>query len=330
MKQKDQKKRILILQQALLEKSSEEHPLTMQQLLQCCEEAGISAERKAIYDDLRVLQEFGMDIIYTRTPKQGYFVASRLMETAELKLLIDAVQASSFISCAKSEKIIRKLSSMTNCYEAQKLTSSISYPKNKAMNESIFYLIDQIQEAIDQSCAVSFQYFDLTIKKERKYRYESRRYDLIPYALFWDNQRYYCIGYDVRHQSFSHYRVDKMDRLKLMDVIHERQPFDLNEYTSRIFNMYQGVQEDIVLKVDISLANTIFDQFGQDVLIESVQENSFIVHLSMNIAPPLISWLLQFNQRLQVLSPALLIDEIRKTAIDALALYKKEDSSSSL
>lgn len=321
MKQGSQKQRILLIQQALKEHSDQNHPLTTAELVQYCFDHGIQSERKSIYDGLDTLRDFGMDIVYTLHPKRGYFLGNPLFQTAELKLLIDAVQASSFVSAKKSKLLIQKLSSLTSIHEAKRLTRQISYPKNKVMNERIFYTIDSLQQAIECDRPVSFLYFDITVQKQKQYRHHSRRYQLIPYAMVWENQRYYCIGYDQKHRSFSHYRIDKIDNLRILPDPIEKISFDLNEYTSRVFNMYQGKQENIILQVDIALANTIFDQFGQDVLISDVNEENFIIQFPMSIAPTLISWLFQFGQKIKVLSPDLLIEEMKKAASEVLALY---------
>ncbi len=328
MAQSNHKLRLLLIRQALIQKSDENHPLSLSDLIQLCYDHGLSAERKAIYDDLRALRESGLDILLTRQPKTGYFLADAPFETAELRLLIDAVQAASFISVKKTQQLIAKLSSLTNDYAAKKLLRTIAYPKNKASNENIFYTIDALQEAIDGHHPVSFLYFDMTVERQKQYRRSRFRYTLIPYAMIWENQRYYCIGMDQKHRGFSHYRIDKMDQLTLSTEVVEKQPFDCNEYISRIFRMYSGEAESVTLKVNRSLANAIFDQFGQEVLISEVTADSFLVHLTLSIAPPFLSWLFQFGNQIQVISPASLKETLKKTAQEVLQLYASEEKGS--
>lgn len=322
MIQSSNKHRLLLIQQALYQKSSENCPLSSNDLVQICYDAGIKAERKAIYTDIQALQDFGMDILFTRAPKQGWFVASRLFETAELKLLIDAVQASSFVTASKTKLLTEKLSQLSSPDQTKQLTREIIYPKNKMANEQIFYTIDQIQQAISENKAIHFYYFDINVHRQKKYRKQKQKYTLVPYAMIWDNQRYYCIGYDRKHQSFIHYRIDKMENISLEETHSDKLSFDLQEYISRVFSMFHGKNETVSLEVDNTLANVFFDQFGQDILISEVKETTFIVHLPVSVSMALIGWLLQFEDKVKVLAPQSMIETIKKTAQAVLSLYE--------
>lgn len=324
MTQSSNKHRLLLIQQALYQKSSESSPLSSSDLVQICYDAGIKAERKAIYSDIQALQDFGMDILFTRVPKQGWFIASRLFETAELKLLIDAVQASSFVTPSKTKQLTEKLSQLSSPDQAKQLVREIIYPKNKMANEQIFYSVDQIQQAISENKAIQFYYFDINVYRQKKYRKQKQKYSLVPYAMIWDNQRYYCIGYNRKHQNFIHYRIDKMENISLEEESSDKLPFDLQEYASRVFSMFHGENETLSLEVDHTLANVFFDQFGQDILISEVKEETFIVHLPISVSMTLIGWLLQFKDKVMVLSPDSVIDEIKKTAQSVLSLYENK------
>lgn len=322
MKKNDNRIRLLAVLEILQTYSDEKHPLSSTDILQYLSLQNISAEKKAIIKDIKALEEAGLDILFTHTPKQGYYLASRLFEKVELRLLIDAIQASSFISYAKSKQLIQKLTSLNSQYDAENLNSTI-IDNNKSTNEKLFYSINELQNALQEKRAVSFLYFDLDIHKQKIYRKQKRRYTLIPYTTLWNNQRYYCIGYDTKHQSFSHYRIDKMEDIQLENIQLERPVFHLQEYISKhIFDMYQGKQDTVKLRVDLSLLNVIYDQFGQDILIYNIQENTFDIAVSVSISVTFISWLFNFGNKIQVLAPSSLIEQIKKTAHETLSLYE--------
>lgn len=323
MKKNDNRIRLLAVLEILQAYSDEKHPLSSTDIIQYLSERGISAEKKAIIKDIKALEEAGLDLLFTHTPKQGYYLASRLFENVELRLLIDAIQASSFISYAKSKQLIQKLTSLNSQYDNESL-NGILIDNHKSKNEKLFYSINELQQALQEKRAISFLYFDLDIHKQKQYRKEKRRYNLIPYTTLWNNQRYYCIGYDTKHQSFAHYRIDKMEDIQLENIIVERPLFNLQEYsTNHIFDMYQGKQGTVKLRVDLSLLNVIYDQFGQDVLIYNIQENTFDIAVSVSISITFISWLFNFGNKIQVLAPSSLIEQIKKTALETLSLYQK-------
>ncbi len=309
----ENRKRILLILDILKKKSDETHPLSMKELIQHCFNHGINVERKTVYADIEILKEHGYDILFTRYKKQGYFLSENLFQVAELKILIDAVCASTFISNKKSHELINKLTSSTNIYEQELLQSQCYFPENKISNEKILYNIDTIQQAIIQNKEITFQYFDITVHKQKKYRKQAKRYTLIPYATLWENQRYYTIGYNTKYDCYQHYRVDKIDHIKIENTIEKITYFDLSTYTKKSLGIYSE-EHNVILKCDLSLANEIFDQFGQNVLISEVTESSFTIQLILNVSPPLISWILQFKNKITAVSPQLLIDEIKDIA----------------
>lgn len=322
MKQTKSKQRLLFVLKELYQNSDEKHPISCGELILRCSEQGFGCDRKAIYNDLQALEESGFDILYTRTPRQGYFLASRLFEAAELRLVRDSLQASRMISPKKKQRLFQKLSALGSKYDAVYLNAPSLPEENKTVNEGLFYTIDLLLKAIDENHPVSFYYYDLDLNRQKVYRRNKARYTLIPYALIWENQRYYCIGMDERHDNFSHWRIDKMDYLLVLDETASKRRFDLSEYSSRVFGMFQGPLENVVLRAERSLLNVIFDQFGQDVLISEVTETHFVVHLLIGVAPPLVSWLFQFEGRIEVLAPASFIETMKKTAQSVLSLYE--------
>lgn len=206
-----QKLKLLYLKQILEEQTDENHPITTQQLVERLAEMGIRAERKSIYSDMACLQEFGMDVCTAHGRGGGYFLASREFELPELKLLVDAVQSSRFLSERKSVELISKLEKLASRYDAGSLRRQVTVSgRVKTMNESIYYNVDRIHDAIASDVQITFRYFDWGVDRERHYR--DRLYTASPYALCWDDQNYYLIAHSERH-GLTHYRVDKMMRI---------------------------------------------------------------------------------------------------------------------
>ena len=207
-----QKLKILYVMDFLLRNSDENHPVSVAQLIAELSGHGISAERKSIYDDIESLREYGLDVIQSGTGKSsGYYVASREFELPELKLLVDSVQSSKFITYKKTMSLIKKIENLTSVYDAQTLSRQV-YVKNriKTMNESIYYNVDEIHRGIAANRKIRFHYFEYTVQKERRFRRAGAWYIISPYALSWDDENYYLVGFDSEAGRIKHFRVDKM------------------------------------------------------------------------------------------------------------------------
>ncbi len=317
-KSENSKLKCLMILKILCKYSNSDHPLNATKINDYLSEFNLESERKSIYRDIEVLKNAGFNIESTR---EGFYAGDLLFELPELKLLVDAVQSSSFITAKKTKEIVQKLTTLTNDYDALQLNRQLFLSKKKTENEKIFYLVDKLQQAISQNKPVTFKYFDYTIRKEKKYRRNSSRYHLLPYALLWENQQYYCIGYSEKYQNFSHYRVDRMDDIEVLNDPQDKIDLDLDEYTSKVFGMFTGQDETVTLSVDQSLANVIFDTFSKDVLISQSDEKSFTIHVKVSISEPFIAWIMQFQGKIKVLSPLSLIEKIKKQAQDLLSQY---------
>ena len=249
-KRSGQKLKLLYLMKILLEQTDEDHGLTISQLAQKLEEWGVSAERKSLYDDLETLRVYGLDVISPQG-RGSYGVGSRLFEVAELKLLVDAVQSSRFITAKKSRELIGKVESLASVYQAQTLQRQV-YVANriKTMNESIYYNIDALHQAIAQGQQISFRYFQWAVGEAgedavaRRFRREGERYQVSPWALTWDDENYYLVAYDTPEQKIKHFRVDKMEGIRLekekRDGAEQFQKFDMAVYSRQVFGMYGG------------------------------------------------------------------------------------------
>ncbi len=325
MKSSNQKLKLLYLMKILLEQTDEEHTLSVSQLITELKRYDISAERKSIYDDLECLRLFGLDICSVKSKSYGYFVASRDFELPELKLLVDSVQASKFITKKKSLELISKIESLAGRYAATKLRRQV-YVTNrvKAVNEQIYYNVDKIYEAISENRQITFRYFELDVDKQKVYRKDGGLYCESPLALSWDDENYYMIVYKKKYGNFAHYRVDKMDSIKLCDEKRElpEQDFDLSEYTKSIFSMFGGKAVNVSVKFENSLAGVVFDRFGTDIPTMRVDENHFVCNLNVAVSPVFLGWLVGFGDKAEILSPDFVVDEMKQLIKQLNKKYK--------
>ena len=272
-KSEGQKLKLLYLADLLRRETDEDHALSMSDILSRLEELGVHAERKSIYDDLRALEDYGMDIIATRGRAGGYQLAHREFELPELKLLVDAVQSSKFLSVKKSRELIRKLEGLASRWEAQSLQRQVyAVGRVKSMNESIYYSIDTIHTAISQDRQIAFRYFEWTMEKTVRYRRDGQLYERSPYALVWDDENYYLVAYDhtASPPGIRHYRVDKMANLSVLEESRLGKAtfdgFDMAQYAKQMFGMFGGAQQDVELRFAARLAGVVLDRFGKEVL----------------------------------------------------------------
>lgn len=322
----NQKLKILYLMQILLNETDEDHSLTITDLISRLTDYNINVERKTIYADIEALRQYGLDIKMQKSKTFGYSIASRTFELPELKLLVDAVQASKFITAKKSNELIKKLESLTSKYEATQLQRQVVVTnRTKTMNESIYYNIDAIHQAMAAGKKICFQYFDYTVDKEKKFRKNGAFYVESPVTLSWDDENYYLIAYSAKYQGFTHYRVDKMYSIRLSEEtkeVYNKDKFDIALYAKKIFGMFQGEEQLVTIQFDNSLSGVVFDRFGKDVYLVKTDENHFTVTLKIAVSPVFIGWLFQFGTLAKVLSPESLIKELKQKAGSIMQLYE--------
>ncbi len=301
----NQKRKLLYVMKYLLEYTDEAHPATMPALLAALEAQGIPAERKSVYDDLQVLQDFGLDIVKTG---RSYFIGSRQFELPELKLLVDSVQSSKFITQRKTNALIRKIESLGSTYDAQLLRRQV-YVKNrvKSMNESVYYHVDEISAAINRDSSIRFHYFEYTVHKERRFRKAGAFYEVSPYALIWDDENYYLLAWDHASAMLKHYRVDRMaDIAATANPRQGKEAFarvNMSGYSQRVFGMFMGEEETVRLRFRSHLASAVLDQFGRDILLVPDGEDHFIFQAQVVISPLFFAWLFAFGTEAELLSP---------------------------
>ena len=298
---------ILYLLDILKRKTDEQHPLTSSELINEIHEAShhqITIERKAIYRDIQTLIDYGHDILQTReNNRRGYYYANSDFEVAEIRLLMDAVEASSSISHKKSQQLIQKLSKLVNEHNEKDLQWQINYTSNKSENEHILYNVDTINQAIIHKQAITFQYYDYDLNHKRIARKKS--YQGIPYALTWDQDKYYCVLYIEKYQTFSNYRLDKMDHIQAQETNHIPLPFDTKEHLKNTMGMYKGQKTTIQLQCanNQTLISHVFEKFGKDIMVQEVTNSHFTIAVPIEISPVFYGWLFQWTPQIRIVSP---------------------------
>lgn len=326
-KSSNQKLKLLYLLKMLNEKTDEDNTMTINDMIAELDRYGITAERKSIYDDLEALRHYGLDIASRKSKTTDYYVASRLFQLPELKLLVDAVQCSKFVTHKKSNELIKKIESLASYRQAQSLQRQV-YVSNrvKTINESIYYNVDRLHAAIAENKKVSFKYFDYDIKKEKAFRKNGDKYSVSPYALSWDDENYYLITFSTKYNDFTHYRVDRMTDIDLIDeerdLLPDREHFDIAEYTKKVFNMFGSEEVLVQLQFDNSLVNAVIDRFGKDVVIGKMDECSFYIWIKVAVSSTFFAWISQFGNKIKVLSPESVIEKYRSHMRDILAQYE--------
>jgi len=322
-----QKLKLPILQRTLEERSDEEHPLTVAQLIQALEAWGISAERKSIYDDLESLGELGVDIQSRKGRAAGWFIGERTFQLPELKLLVDAVQSCKFITRKKSDELISKLEGLTSVHQAKALQRQVYVSgRVKTMNESVYYNIDKLHAAIAAGKAVTFRYFEYNVRKEKVFRREGKRYAVSPYGLIWDTENYYLAGYDHLNREMRHYRVDKMAELAVTCL--DRQgdescrDFDIAAYARKHFGMFSGREGQVRLRCRSSMVGVVLDRFGRDVMLAPDGEEHFTVTVQAVVSPQFLGWVFGLGDNVEILSPDWAREEYRRTLEQVKGMYR--------
>ena len=305
--------------QCLTEKTDAEHSVTTQEIIDYLALQGINAERKSIYTDIDLLIDYGMDIVKNSGRSGGYTLVSRQFELAELKLLVDAVQSSKFITTKKSRDLIGKLETLCSKYEAGQLHRQVVVTnRNKTVNENIYYNVDIIYNAIAENVKIQFQYFEWDVNKEMHLRRNGKVYEVSPWLLTWDDENYYLVGYDSEAELIKHYRVDKMLHIRMSTEAREGKEnfkqLDMADYTKKSFGMFGGKEKTVKLLVDNRLAGVIIDRFGKDIIFIPADENHFTVNVDVHVSKQFLGWVFSLGEQVKILSPEDVVEEMRGEA----------------
>lgn len=322
-----QKLKPLYIMDYLLRNSDEDHPIPMKQILEYLESEGISAERKSVYSDIEALTDYGIDILQTNASRNtGYYIGSRSFELPELKLLVDSVQSSKFITHKKTGTLIRKIERLASIHEAQLLQRQV-YVANriKTMNESIYYNVDKIHSGISQNKQIRFKYFRYNVRKEKEYRRDGAYYQVSPFALTWDDENYYMVAYDSEFSEIRHYRVDKMEKISVTTVdrdgIDVYNALDMAVYAKKVFGMFSGTEQKVKLRFENELVGAVLDRLGRDIPIVPDGEEHFTVTADVVVSPQFFAWVSGFGNQVKILSPESVVDQMREHADAVASMY---------
>lgn len=310
----NQKLKLYYLSQIMTQKTDDEHMLTLPEIQEHLLAYDVTADRKSLYDDMEALRVLGIDVIGEKVGRNYYYhVGSKQFDIAELKLLVDAIQSSKFITEKKSNELIKKITGLASEYEASQLKRTVTVQgRVKTMNESIYYIVDDIHRAIAENKQIRFEYMQWNIRKELEPR-KNTVYQVSPWALTWDDENYYMIAFDAKADMIKHYRVDKMQRIELTNVPREGREcfknFDMAAYTNRSFGMYGGEDTRVKIRFKDYLVGVFIDRFGKDITItpdktKGWSQTSFHVAVSDNF----LGWIFSFGTDVEILEPKNVVD----------------------
>ena len=312
---------LLLLQQYLYEHTDDQHPVSVADILAFWREHGIQAGRKSVYSAIEVLQSSGMDIVCVKSTQNRYFVGERLFELPELKLLVDAVESSRFITAKKSERLIEKLGKLTSESHARQLDRHIYMDGTaKPENECIYYSVDEIHNAIQEKRQITFQYYEYTPQKEKILKHNGYRYQFSPYALIWSRDCYYAVGWSEKHGKLAQFRVDRMVAVESSDQAAVCKPdFDPAEYVRKIFGMYPDDLCTVELLCENEVMRSVIDRFGEEVSTVTADDGHFKAIVEVAPSPPFFAWVFTFCGKIQILGPAEVLDEMRGLTLRGMA-----------
>lgn len=328
----NQKLKLLYLVKILTEQSDEEHCLSSQALIDALGAYGIKAERKSIYDDIAQLIDFGYDIVLVKAKTGGgYYLAGREFELAELKLLVETVQASRFLTQKKSRDLIGKIEKLASKSEAGQLQRQV-YVANriKTANESIYYIVDDIHRAIQNNEQISFQYLEWTLEKELVPRKDGKVYQVSPWALTCKDENYYLIAHDSENDTIKHFRVDKMGHIEVLTgtaregaELFER--FDIAAYANKTFGMFGGREEVVTLIFENRFIGVVMDRFGSEVSVRKRDEDHFSVRVRVAVSGQFFGWLTGLGAGAGIMAPASVAEAYQMHLREILAQYEKKE-----
>lgn len=314
----NQKLKIMYLRDILLDKTDENHSMTMTDIIAELNRYGITAERKSLYSDIENLRAYGMDIIGEKRDRTYYYhVGRRQFELPEVKLLVDSVQSAKFMTAKKSQELIKKIEGLTSNYEAAQLHRQVYMAgRVKTMNESIYYNIDKIYTAIDCNSKISFQYFQWNVDKEMIPKKNGDLYELSPWALLQDAENYYLIAFDSKEDKIKHFRVDKMLHIEVINRKRDGKElfrqFDMSSYEKKTFGMFGGEEQVVTIRCKNNLAGVMIDRFGKDTPFIKVDEEHFEIHVKVAFSKQFLAWVIALGEDAEITGPEAVVANVRQ------------------
>ncbi len=322
-----QKLKMLYLAKIFLKETDAQHALTMSEIIDKLSLCGVNADRKTLYLDFEELRDFGIDIAAERAGRScRYRLANRDFELPELKLLVDSVQSSKFITDKKSNELIRKLESLASKYDAKLLQRQVIISgRVKTMNESIYHNVDKLHDAINAGCQIRFIYFQWNIKKQMAVRKDGAWYQISPWALMWNDGYYYLVAYDANENMIKHYRVDKMMKICVVDEKRKGQElfrkFSTPRYYKSLFGMNSGKETNVTLEAANHMAGILIDRFGKDIFIDRKDEDHFRTTVNVTVSSSFLGWIMSLGEDIRIVYPKSVVDMMAHEAQRLAAQY---------
>ena len=317
------KQKLLAIARMMQQETDEQHPISVPELIARLEKMGIPAERKSVYDDLDVLKSVGMNI--ENSKRNGYYVQNRAFELSELKLLVDAVQACRSISERKSVQLIGKLKGLTSIHQAKQLQRQVFVSgRAKSMNEGLFYNIDALHDAIHTHRKIEFQYYEYGVDKQLHLRRGGELYRVSPYLLCWEDENYYLVAYHERYEALSHFRVDKMKEIRILEETVQECEIDSAKYAQQTFGMFASDAKAVELLIPADKIGILIDRFGKNIFVMPMEDGRLSVQLHIAISPAFYSWVFMLGSEVRISYPPEAAAEYQKRLHDALEPYEKK------
>lgn len=327
-KSENQKQKILVLLDLFKSKTDEEHGVTTSDIIDYLAEHGIKAERKTVYADLNTLKEYGYEI--SKEKKDGnyyYTLLNRDFQLPELKLLVDAVQASKFISAKKSSELIKKIENLASVYQAKQLQRQVFVSNRIKTNyENVYYNVDELNLAINENRKIKFDYYEWNLSKEMVLRKNGHKNDISPWSLAWDDENYYLVAFDGNSGIIKHYRVDKMRKIEILDKARdgreEFEEFDAAKYAKKVFGMFTGDEQRVKIQFANKLIGVVIDRFGQDIMIIPKGVDQFVVNVNVKVSNMFLGWIIGLGDGAKILEPESVVDEVKQITERLKEQYK--------
>ena len=313
------KKRLLMLIKLLQEHTDEDHPVSTRDIMAYYKENGMSSDRKTLDADIKLLQEQGFDLIKIKSSPNKYYIASREFELPELKLLIDAVQSSRFITEKKSRELSKKLAGLASAEQAKELDRHTGVNgRAKSTNEQQLYTVDTITKAINNKKKIRYQYQEYDGRKRKVLRNNGEEYVLSPYMLYWNEDFYYVVGYSDKRETITAFRVDRIINIEITDakVVKRPKGFKVINYSDSIFGMYSGPESEVELECRNNLMKYIIDRFGEKIKVRSTENGTFQTTVTVQLSPVFYGWVFQFRGGIKIVGPNEAVEEY-KTMLSA-------------
>ncbi len=323
----NQKLKLYYLSQIMVQRTDDDHMITMPEIQLALAEYGVTADRKSLYDDLHQLSVLGIEVIGEKIGKDYFYhVGAKQFEIAELKLLVDAIQSSKFITEKKSNELIKKLTNMASTYEANQMKRQVVVQgRVKTMNESIYYFVDDVHRAIAENRQISFEYMKWT-KDKKMIRRREKPYVVSPWALTWDDENYYLIAYDKESDKIKHFRVDKLKSIQVLDDKRDGRDkfkeFNLARYSKMSFGMFGGEPTRVKIAFKSDLAGVFIDRFGRDIIISNSKQKGWSeTSVEVAMSDQFLGWIFALGTDVKITGPSDVVKKYKKELKNMMDLY---------